>query len=398
MDPSENPYVPGAGTTPPALVGRSALLERMAISLKRILNGSNERSLLLSGLRGVGKTVLLRAFTEQAQTAGAAIVNLEATDDENFMRSLALSLRRVLLAWNGESTLLERAKAILSAFTITIDPTLTVAIGLRADPIVGIADSGLLELDLPDLFSAIGLAAKERGCGILIAVDEVQYIRPNDLKALIVAIHRASQEQLPILFIGAGLPQLYANVGNAKSYAERLFTFEDIGALSSDDVALAIQGPAQKRNVSFTEKALETIYSATSGYPYFVQEWAYDSWNYSEVSPIDQDAVLAVSDMVRRRLDTTFFRVRFDRLTPRERQYLRALAELGAGAHRSGEIASILGTRSTNLGPTRDHLIQKGMIYSPEWGVTGFTVPLFEEFMQREMPFVKFVPRLRRKQ
>jgi hypothetical protein len=261
-----------------------------------------------------------------------------------------------------------------------------VEFGLDIEPELGAADSGDIEVDLPNLFVAVGEAAEERQAPVIILVDEIQYLKKEELSALIMALHKMQQRQLPMVLIGAGLPILPALAGESKSYAERLFNFPVIGPLSETEAFKALQDPVNKAGVEFEAAALAEIFRLTQGYPYFLQEWGYQAWNQATASPITLRVVIVATETVIRRLDENFFRVRFDRLTPREKQYLRAMAYLGLGARRSGDIAEVLGVHISSLGPVRAKLISKGMIYSPSHGNMDFTVPLFDEFMLRAIP------------
>jgi hypothetical protein len=250
----------------------------------------------------------------------------------------------------------------------------------------GLADSGDLEVDLADLFAAIGDAARERDTAVVLFIDELQYVTEEHLAALITALHRCAQRSLPITMLGAGLPQLVGKMGRAKSYAERLFEFPEIGPLDPQSAQQALTAPASRENVGFTPDALNELLAQTHRYPYFLQEWGKHAWAAADESPIDLDDIRFATQTALTDLDANFFRVRFDRLTPTEKRYLRAMAELGAGPHRSGDIADQLGRTVQSLGPTRSSLISKGMIYSPQHGDTAFTVPLFDGFMKRIMP------------
>ncbi|MDX8406590.1 MAG: hypothetical protein R8K50_10650, partial [Mariprofundus sp.] len=261
-----------------------------------------------------------------------------------------------------------------------------IEVGLDFDPEPGLADNGNLESDLQDLVEIVGLAAKEANTALVLLIDELQYVKENELAALITALHRAAQRRLPVTLVGAGLPQLRGKMGNAKSYAERLFDFPAIGPLSDPDARDAILKPAIEEGVSITDQAIQEILDDTRGYPYFLQEWGKHSWNIADESPIDKADVKSAASYAIAALDESFFRVRFDRLTPLEKNYLRAMAELGAGPHRSGDITAVLGRDVRALAPTRNNLINKGMIWSPNHGDTAFTVPLFDQFMRRIMP------------
>ena len=258
--------------------------------------------------------------------------------------------------------------------------------GLDIDPETGSADSGDLEADLAELFVAVGEAAADRGTAVAIIIDELQYMSEVEMSALIMATHRVSQRSLPLVLIGAGLPQLVGLAGKSKSYAERLFTFPEVGALSLADASQALQSPVATQGVAFTPEALTEIFRVTQGYPYFLQEWGYQSWNMAAQTPIDLDLIQQTTIASTARLDQSFFRVRFDRLTPREKDYLSALAELGTGNQRSGDIADRMGVKVQTIAPLRSSLIKKGMIFSPAHGDTAFTVPLFDQFMLRTMP------------
>lgn len=338
------------------------------------------------GLRGVGKTVLLNRFSEMAERNGFTFAFIEATEAGSFPTILAVRLRKILLELDrgGVSRQVVRALRVLKSFTLHLpDGT---SIQLDPEPLIGEADSGRLDEDLTDLFVALGEAAADRSRGVLIAVDEVQYLSEEELSALIVAIHRSTQLNVPLVLVGAGLPQLPGLAGEARSYSERLFEFPEIGSLNEADARSALAIPARESDVSFAEEALEELVRASQGYPYFLQEWGYHVWNHALASPIPAGDVYAVRPLVLAALDRDFFRVRLDRLTPKERGYLRAMAELGAGPHRSGDIATKLGVRVESVGPRRSGLIRKGMIYSPAHGDTAFTVPLFDEFLRRVMP------------
>jgi hypothetical protein len=263
------------------------------------------------------------------------------------------------------------------------------SLGLDIEPEKGAADSGDLEIDLPNLFVAVGEAAEDRQSAVALFLDEIQYFNQKELGALIMAMHKVQQRQLPLLLLGAGLPILPGLAGESKSYAERLFSFPDVGALSESDAAKALRDPALAAGVVFEEPGLTEVYRLTQGYPYFLQEWGYQSWNFAPASPITMGIVQAATAQAIPRLDRNFFRVRFDRLTPSEKNFLRAIAHLGAGSQRTGDIAGALGVKITSLGPVRAKLIKKGMIYSPAHGDIAFTVPLFDEFMRRAMPEFK---------
>ena len=393
MDPIKNPYSPGAGSPPPALVGRNPILEASRILLGRVKAKKNEKSLMLTGLRGVGKTVLLNEIERRAREEGYKTIVIEAYEDKPLGPLLAPYLQNLLFELDrtaGVSDKVKRGLRVLASFLGRLKVTYKdFSIGLDIDPEMGSADSGDIEIDLPNLFVAVAQAAEEKARPVAVFIDEVQYFSGEDLGALIMAMHKLQQLQLPLVLLGAGLPILPGLAGEAKSYAERLFSFPDVGALSSHESAEALRRPAESAGISFNEDALDEIYSRTKGYPYFVQEWGYQTWNLALTSPITLDIVQEATKKVSLRLDENFFRVRFDRLTPSEKRLLRAMAKLGAGPHRIGDVARTLKVKVTSIGPLRARLIRKGMVYSPVHGKIGFTVPLFDEFMLRTMPEFK---------
>jgi hypothetical protein len=393
MDPIKNPFSPGAGSPPPELVGRDPVVEQARILLGRVKEKRPEKSLLLTGLRGVGKTVLLNEIERMASAQGYRTVSIEAHEDKPLGPLIAPYLRRLLFDLDriaGVGDKVKRGLRVLRSFLGALKLSVSdVSIGLDIEPEKGAADSGDLEIDLPNLFVAIGEAAEDRKTAVAIFLDEVQYFSQKELAALIMAMHRIQQRQLPLVLLGAGLPILPGLAGEAKSYAERLFSFPDIGALSADDVAKALQDPAKAAGVAIESNALTEIFRQTKGYPYFVQEWGYQAWNLAVSSPITLQVIEAASATVINRLDQNFFRVRYDRLTPGEKNFLRAMAELGPGAQRTGDIADLLKVKITSLGPVRAKLIKKGMIYSPAHGEMAFTVPLFDQFMIRAIPEFK---------
>jgi hypothetical protein len=390
VDPIRNPFSPGAGSPPPDLVGRDQILEQARILLGRIKSKRPEKSMLLTGLRGVGKTVLLNEIERLAKAAGYRTISIEAHEDKPLGQLIAPILRTLLYDLNrvaGAGDKVKRGLAVLRSFVGGLSLRVgDVTFGLDIDPEVGAADSGDLEIDLPNLFVAVAEAAEERKAAVALFIDELQYFSQVELGALIMAMHKLQQRQLPIVLLGAGLPILPGLAGEAKSYAERLFSFPDIGALSEEDAAEALRAPAKAAGVVFEANALKEVYRLTNGYPYFLQEWGYQAWNLAAASPITLEVVHDATETVIPRLDKNFFRVRFDRLTPSEKRLLRAMAVLGPGPHRTGDVADALGVKVTSLGPVRAKLIKKGMIYSPAHGELTFTVPLFDEFMVRAIP------------
>lgn len=393
MDRIRNPFSPGAGSPPPELAGRDSTLEQARVLFGRIRARRPEKSLLMTGLRGVGKTVLLNEMERIALGEGYRTILVEAHESKSLAVLLVPHLRRLLYDLDriaGAGDKVRRGIAVLRSFIGGIRVTLgDVEFGLDIEPERGAADSGDLEIDLPNLFVAVAEAAEERGTAVAILIDEIQYFSQLELSALIMAMHKMQQRQLPLVLVGAGLPILPGLAGESKSYAERLFSFPDIGPLPEPDAVKALKDPIEDAGEMIEPSALQEIYRLTQGYPYFLQEWGYQAWNHATASPISLQDVRETTDLVTRRLDENFFRVRFDRLTPREKQYLRAMAELGPGLHRTADIADTMGVKITTLGPVRASLIKKGMVYSPSHGDMAFTVPLFDEFMRRAIPEFK---------
>jgi hypothetical protein len=390
MDPILNPFSPGAGAPPPELAGRSELRELVRIAVERIRLGRPNKSILMVGLRGVGKTVLLDRMRDDAEMSGIHSMRIEAPEGRSLPALLAPQLRQALLRLSRNAQAQElghRALRALAGFAKALKIKYAdIEVGLDFEPELGLADNGDLEHDLQALLEAVGLAAQKAGTALVMFVDELQYVEEDELAALITALHRAAQRRLPVTLVGAGLPQLRGRMGRAKSYAERLFDFPDIGALAPPEAAVAISKPLADLQVAAEPDALQKIIQQTRGYPYFLQEWGKHAWDVARTSPITALDVETGSRDAIAALDESFFRVRFDRLTPVEKRYLRAMAEIGPGPHRSGDVAQRLGRKVTSLGPTRNQLISKGMIWSPSHGDTAFTVPLFDEFMRRIMP------------
>jgi predicted transcriptional regulator len=390
VDPIGNPFAPGAGTPPPELAGRDELRESIRVTLERVRRGLPSKSVLMVGLRGVGKTVLLDRMREDAEAAGLHTVRAEAPEGRSLPALLAPQLRLALLRLSSHEKAKElatRALRGLAGFAKALKVKYQdIEVGVDFDPEPGLADNGDLEHDLQALLEAAGAAAQKAGTALAIFIDELQYVEEDQLAALITALHRCAQRRLPVVLVGAGLPQLRGQMGRAKSYSERLFDFPEIGPLSEPAARLAIAKPARDQGVDITGDALELVIAQTHRYPYFLQEWGKQAWDIATASPITRDDVERASKVAVAALDESFFRVRFDRLTPAEKRYMRAMAEMGPGPHRSGDIADRLGRKVTSLGPTRNQLIAKGMIWSPSHGDTAFTVPLFDEFMRRIMP------------
>jgi hypothetical protein len=387
MDPRKNPYAPGAGTKPPALVGRDKQIESFGILLERLENGYVEQSMIITGLRGVGKTVLLDVFREKAEARDWATVEWEVEKNAAFAPKMAAHVRRALLQIAPKAKWADRvlrAASILKSFTVTFNPDGAMTAGLDIDALAGIGDSGALSEDLTDLFVAIGEAAQDQGVGVVFLVDEIQFLRQPDLEALIVALHKCTRRSLPITLVGAGLPQIPRLAGEAKSYSERLFRFPQIGELdAASDARDALVLPAAELDVEFEPEAVEFMVEYTQGYPYFLQEYGRIVWDETSASPVTLDDVRSVLPLVEAELDESFFRVRAERTTELELKYLYAMAELGPQPHRASEVARRIDRTVEQAGPIRSRLIDKGLLYTPGHGYAAFTVPQFDRYMLR---------------
>ncbi len=386
MDPVRNPFAPGAGSQPPQLAGRASIVETADFAIQRILQGRHAKAQILLGLRGTGKTVLLNKIETIADKHGSLTSFIEAPENLSLAQLLYPKLQKVLRQVSiteNAASLAHDAMRALRSFAATFK----VSYGdytLAVDPAPGVADSGDLETDLTDLFLKVGLAARSAAKGWTLLIDEMQYLKQAELSAIIVAIHRITQKNLPIIFFGAGLPQIAALSGNAKSYAERLFDYPPIGALELVAATKALRGPIIDEGEQIDNAAIAHIYTHTRGYPYFLQEWGYQCWNLAKASPIDEPVARAATQAALKRLDNGFFRVRMDRLTPKEKDYVVAMARLGDGPYRSSDVADQLRADLASLGPRRAKIINKGMIYSPSHGDIDFTVPLFSNYLKRQ--------------
>ena len=370
------------------LVGRDDQLETFELLLGRLLDGYAEQSMIMTGLRGVGKTVLLNEFRRRAEGADWAVVEIEVSkhDDTAFRTIMAREARRALFAiaprvkWKAKA---QRAAAALRSFSLTLSPDGGISAGLDVEAIEGLADSGMLEADLTDLFVALGEAAGEHATGVIFLLDEIQFLSVAQLESLIAALHRSVQRSLPITLVAAGLPQIPELAGEAKSYSERLFEFPDIGRLGEADARRALEDPAQAQGVEFAPEATDLVVRYTEGYPYFIQEFGKAVWDLSDGPHITLDDATAAVAVVEDKLDSSFFRVRLDRTTELERAYLRAMAELGSDAQAAGDVAALLDRTSQQCGPTRARLVEKGLLYTPTFGYAAFTVPKFDAYLKR---------------
>lgn len=389
MNAVNNPFSPGAGSPPPALVGRDSILQDADILLERALRSRTTRSMLMTGLRGVGKTVMLNKIEQTALQKGSYYtLFLEVRESESFTTALASGLRKILFeldAIAGYGSKAKKALMVLRNFIGTIKVNMG-DISLDLAPLPGIADSGDFATDLTDLFLSVADAAQEQNKGVALLIDEMQLLIREEFNAIIMAMHKLQQVQKPLVLIGAGLPTLPKQAGEAKSYAERLFDYPIIGQLSRPDSDKALLEPVQREGATFTNEALSAIYHHSQGYPYFLQMWAYQVWNTAGKPRMDLSDVQAATTNTFYMLDHYFFRVRFDRLTEHEKIFLRAMAELPDGEYKSADIARSLKRSSNSIAPIRDRLIKKGMVYSPRHGSLDFSVPLFAGFLRRAIP------------
>lgn len=391
LDPLRNPYTPNAGAQPTTLVGRNPQLDSFSLLLGRLKRGRTEQSMIIKGLRGVGKTVLLGQFRHKALETDWVVLEVEVQkhDDKEFRRTIAGKARTALLELSPKARWTDRAKkaaSVLKSFSLSIDPTGTIQVGFDGDPAEGLADHGDLALDLTDLLLAIGEAAQSVGRGVVLLLDEVQFLSKPQLEALIAALHKTVQRSYPITMVGAGLPQIAELAGDAKSYAERLFQFPTIGNLDEADGREALAGPARTEGVTFEPSALDLALEMTGRYPYFLQELGYAAWDLAKGETIAKGDVEDAHEVYLSKLDESFFRVRFDRCTERQKQYLRAMAELGPGKQKAQDVATVLGKQSTQVAPFRSELISMGLLYTPDHGYADFTVPHFDQYMKRVMP------------
>lgn len=391
MDPLSNPYTPNAGAKPPLVVGRDDQLSNFDLLLARLERGRTEQSMIITGLRGVGKTVLLGRFREKALEANWVVVEIEASkhDEKAFRRELFYELRKALFSLSPKSKWTDKIKnaaSVLKSFGLTIDASGALTASFDVEAMEGVADSQILSMDLTEVLVTLGEAAADKQRGIVLLFDEIQFLDKNQLEALISAIHKTVQRSLPVTLVGAGLPQIAELAGDAKSYSERLFKFPRIGNLSSEDAREALAKPAEEEGVFFEEDALELAEELTGGYPYFLQEIGSTIWSTATTSPITRQDVLDAEPAYQAKLDSSFFRVRLDRATPLQSAYLRAMAGLGPEPQKAADVASAMGRTSENQAPTRAELINMGLLYTPEHGYAAFTVPHFDKFMLRAQP------------
>jgi hypothetical protein len=393
MDPIRNPYTPSAGSRPQELAGRSVELEQFRVLVGRLKRGTTEQSMIIRGLRGVGKTVLLNAFEDHAESAGFLSYYHELTPDSSLVgeitRDVQSALARLKLSVRA-TTAVREALAHLGTIKIVGPDGIALAVDLRR------ADEGTISRDLSELFVQLGAAAMARHVGVVFLLDEVQFADETQYRSVITALHRATQKNLPITLAAAGLPQIPRLTGEARSYAERLFSFPVIANLQRADAMAALVEPARQQQVEYTPEALALALSWTEGYPFYIQQLGKHAWNLADASPITVAVVRAAMPAAQAALDSSIYEVRIQRATDRERRYMRAMAELGAGPYKSGDVASKLGRKTSELSMIRQRLLDKGLIYATEdYGYVDFTVPRFGEFMARYMPYR--APRMPRK-
>lgn len=393
MDPVRNPYAPGAGQRPPELAGRERELARFGVVLERIATGRPERSLVLTGLRGVGKTVLLNALRSEAIGRAWATGKIEARGDTPIRRPVATAVyaavREVGVRHRGEDRV-HRFLQVLKAFSLKASPDGSWQIGVDVDPARGRADSGDLEIDLTELFLDAADIAKDLGVGVALFVDELQDVGAADLAALCGAVHEVGQQGAPLVVVGAGLPHLPTVLSSAKSYAERLFHYLAIDRLDRTSADAALTLPAMREGVTYTPAALDLLYRESGGYPYFIQAYGKATWDAAVGTPITPEDVWAGLPEAQAELAVGFFGSRYERATPAERAYLRAMAELvvddddsvPTAAVSTAAVAKHLGKRVSSLSVARDALIRKGLVYSGERGLIAFTVPHFARFLR----------------
>lgn len=401
MDRASNPYTPHAGADPEVLAGRDDLLEAFRVLVQRLQRGRAEPSMLLWGLRGVGKTVLLARFAEIARQAGWEPVELEAVkaDDRRFRRSVFAHLKMALLhlaprpRWTADD---ESAAQVLTSFVAPVDHDRAFDVTWDVPPAEGRADHGDLGMDLTDVFVAVGEAARTHNRGIVLLIDEAQLLGRTQLEALVLALHAVASRHLPITWVAACLPQLPELAGETKSYAARLLTKSVLGPLAIDDVRRALAEPAAAEGVAFDEDAVRSVAEITGGYPCFVQELAAQAWALADGVTVREGDVELAREAYEARLDSAFFPLRLERATPLQTAYLRAMAELGPEPQKAADVARVMGRESTQVAPIRAELIEFGLLYAPEHGYAAFTAPDFDRFMLRAVPDLR-VPEIQKR-
>ncbi len=395
MDPIRNPYAPGAGQRPPELAGRDEQLRAFEVVLERVARDRPERSLILTGLRGVGKTVLLNALRSSAVRTGWGTGKLEARPDQRLRRPLSSALHTAVRELgHPQSEDVEHVLGVIKSFAQRdAGPDAKLRDrwnpGIDAPAVRGRADSGDIEIDLVELLSDVGGLASDVGKGVAVFIDEMQDLGPDDVSALCASCHEIGQASLPVIVVGAGLPHLPAVLSASKSYSERLFRYQRIDRLDREAADHALSAPAKEEGAEFTPEALEAMFAATGGYPYFIQAYGKEVWELAPRSPMTADDVAVAAPAARSELAVGFFGSRYDRATPGEREYLRAMAdaaeqEHGADSVPTAAVAALLGRKPQSLSPARDTLMKKGLIYSGERGRIAFTVPHFGRYLREQ--------------
>lgn len=375
-DPIANPYAPGAGTPPPALVGRDAIIESADIALQRLRAARTSQHQLITGLRGVGKTVLLGKLAALAQHVGYRVIRVEAVGGDDTLRSLLRQARRILEDLDRSQKVMRALRSIESV-AITLAGT-----GVTIERTAATPDREALA----DVVTDLATAAADHDLGVLLAIDEAQMIASDDLRRILAGVHRCGQDGLPLACVLAGLPNLVGDVAKAATYAERMFTVADLGPLSPDQVARAIVEPAAEIGVEWAPEATEEIIDHSDGYPFFVQTWAYHTWNTAHDEPISAADVDHARPHADHALDSSFFAARIARIPSSEVAYVQGLASLGPGPHRSGEVAAAMGMQTSQVAAFRERLIGEGVIYAPRYGWIEFAIPHFEQYVRRALP------------
>jgi hypothetical protein len=385
MDPINNPYTPNAGSRPQALAGRDQELEQFRVLVGRLKRGATEQSMVIRGLRGVGKTVLLNAFEDRAESEGFLTYYHEMTPDSSLVGEITRDAQAAMarLKLNACATkALREALAHLGTIKVVGPEGIELSVDLRS------ADEGTIARDLSELLLQLGRVAAEKSTGVVFLLDEVQFVKEVEYRSVITALHRATQKNVPITLAAAGLPQIPRLTGEARSYAERLFSFPVISSLSANDATSALVEPARQQHVEYDPEAIDLALAWTGGYPFYIQQLGKHAWNFANASPITTADVEAAMPAAQQALDSSIYEVRIQRATDQERRYMRAMAELGSGPYKSGDVAAKLGRKTSEVSVVRQRLLDKGLVYATEdYGYVDFTVPRFGEFMVRYMPY-----------
>ena len=385
MDPINNPYTPNAGSRPQALAGRDQELEQFRVLVGRLKRGATEQSMVIRGLRGVGKTVLLNAFEDRAESEGFLTYYHEMTPDSSLVGEITRDAQSAMarLKLNARATkAMREALAHLGTIKVVGPEGIELSVDLRA------ADEGTIARDLSELLLQLGRVAAEKSTGVVFLLDEVQFVKEVEYRSVITALHRATQKNVPITLAAAGLPQIPRLTGEARSYAERLFSFPVISSLSANDATAALVEPARQQHVEYEPEAIDLALAWTGGYPFYIQQLGKHAWNFANASPITTADLEAAMPAAQQALDSSIYEVRIQRATDQERRYMRAMAELGSGPYKSGDVAARLGRKTSEVSVVRQRLLEKGLVYATEdYGYVDFTVPRFGEFMVRYMPY-----------